>query len=110
MFLEERLIQVKQDLESPERDFRESASKDAAIDISSQGKAMIEAAATGDRGANRTRKLEASVCRQECAGSRHPGEGRRAAWALEKVCGEYDGRREKTRTYSTYLLLRTQDS
>ena len=45
MFLEERLAQVKQDLESAEKRFSEYASKNAAIDIEAQGKAMIGAAA-----------------------------------------------------------------
>src|ERR1700737_4118762 len=43
--LEERLAQVKQDLESAEKGFSEFASKNTAIDIQSQGKAMIEAGA-----------------------------------------------------------------
>ncbi len=46
VFLEERLTQVKQDLESAEKGFSEFASKNAAIDIQVQGKAMIEGAAT----------------------------------------------------------------
>jgi capsule polysaccharide export protein KpsE/RkpR len=45
VFLEERLTQVKQDLESAEKGFSEFASKNTAIDIQAQGKAMIEAAA-----------------------------------------------------------------
>jgi len=45
VFLEERLLQVRQDLESAENEFSEFASKNTAIDIPSQGKAMIEAAA-----------------------------------------------------------------
>jgi hypothetical protein len=47
-FLEERLIQVKQDRESAQKDFSEFASKNTAIDIPSQGNAMIKAAATLD--------------------------------------------------------------
>jgi uncharacterized protein involved in exopolysaccharide biosynthesis len=46
VFLEERLVQVQQDLDSAEKDFSEFASKNTAIDVPSQGKAMIEAAAT----------------------------------------------------------------
>jgi capsule polysaccharide export protein KpsE/RkpR len=46
VFLEERLAQVKQDLESAEKGFSEFASKNTAIDIQAQGKAMIEAGAT----------------------------------------------------------------
>ena len=46
VFLEERLGQVRQDLESAEKGFSEFASKNTAIDIEAQGKAMIEAAAT----------------------------------------------------------------
>lgn len=45
VFLEERLVQVKQDLESAEKEFSEFASKNTVIDVPSQGKAMIEAAA-----------------------------------------------------------------
>lgn len=44
MFLEERLAQVKQDLESAEKGFSEFASRNTAIDIQAQGKAMIEVA------------------------------------------------------------------
>jgi uncharacterized protein involved in exopolysaccharide biosynthesis len=44
-FLEERLGEVKEDLESAEKGFSEFASKNTAIDIQAQGKAMIEAAA-----------------------------------------------------------------
>lgn len=46
VFLEERLLQVKQDLESAEKSFSEFATKNTAVDIPTQGKAMIEAAAT----------------------------------------------------------------
>jgi uncharacterized protein involved in exopolysaccharide biosynthesis len=46
VFLEGRLTQVKQDLESAENDFSQFASKNTAIDVPAQGKAMIEAAAT----------------------------------------------------------------
>jgi uncharacterized protein involved in exopolysaccharide biosynthesis len=46
VFLEERLKTVKQDLDSAARDFSEFASKNTAIDIQEQGKAMVEAAAT----------------------------------------------------------------
>ncbi len=46
VFLEERLAGVKQDLESAEKEFSQFASKNTAIDIQSQGKAMVEAAAT----------------------------------------------------------------
>jgi uncharacterized protein involved in exopolysaccharide biosynthesis len=46
MFLEERLVQVKGDLESAEKGFSQFASKNTAIDIQEQGKAMIEAAGT----------------------------------------------------------------
>jgi capsule polysaccharide export protein KpsE/RkpR len=45
-FLEERLGEVKRDLESAEKGFSEFASKNTAIDIQAQSKAMIEAAAT----------------------------------------------------------------
>jgi capsule polysaccharide export protein KpsE/RkpR len=44
-FLEARLAQVKQDLESAENNFSEFASKNTALDIPTQGKAMIEASA-----------------------------------------------------------------
>ena len=46
VFLEDRLTQVKQDLESAEKNFSEFASKNTALDIPTQGKAMIEAVAT----------------------------------------------------------------
>jgi capsule polysaccharide export protein KpsE/RkpR len=45
-FLEERLSAVKGDLESAEREFSQFASKNATIDITEQGKAMVGAAAT----------------------------------------------------------------
>jgi capsule polysaccharide export protein KpsE/RkpR len=45
IFLEERLGQVKTELESAEKEFSQFASKNAAIDIKEQGKAMVEAAA-----------------------------------------------------------------
>lgn len=44
-FLEERLVTVKQDLESAEKDFSQFSSKSGAIDIKEQGKAMVDAAA-----------------------------------------------------------------
>src|SRR5437879_7251667 len=46
VFLEERLAQVKQDLEAAEKDFSEFASKNATIDIQAQGRAMVESAAS----------------------------------------------------------------
>lgn len=46
VFLEERLSQVKQDLESAEKDFSQFASKNGAIDIKEQGRAMVESAAS----------------------------------------------------------------
>jgi len=46
VFLEQRLAQVKQDLEAAEKDFGQFASKNATIDIKEQGKAMVTAAAT----------------------------------------------------------------
>ena len=45
IFLEERLGQVKAELQSAETDLSEFASKNATIDIKEQGKAMVEAAA-----------------------------------------------------------------
>jgi uncharacterized protein involved in exopolysaccharide biosynthesis len=45
-FLEERLREVKQNLEQSEREFSQFASKNTTIDIKEQGKAMVEAAAT----------------------------------------------------------------
>jgi len=45
-FLEQRLAQVKQELEAAENDFSQFASKSGAIDIQEQGKAMVTAAAT----------------------------------------------------------------
>jgi uncharacterized protein involved in exopolysaccharide biosynthesis len=46
VFLEGRLQAVKQDLEAAEKEFSQFASKNTAIDIKEQGKAMVEAAAT----------------------------------------------------------------
>src|SRR6266705_148606 len=46
MFLEERLKTVSQDLEAAEKEFSQFSSKNTAIDIKEQGKAMVEAAAT----------------------------------------------------------------
>ncbi len=46
IFLEERLKAVSADLEAAEKDFSQFASKNAAIDVKEQGKAMVEAAAT----------------------------------------------------------------
>jgi capsule polysaccharide export protein KpsE/RkpR len=45
IFLEERLSNVTKDLEKAERDFSQFASKNSAIDVKEQGKAMVEAAA-----------------------------------------------------------------
>jgi capsule polysaccharide export protein KpsE/RkpR len=45
VFLEERLQQVKTELTAAEKDFSQFASKNTAIDIKEQGKAMMEAAA-----------------------------------------------------------------
>jgi len=45
VFLEERLQQVKRDLEDSEKEFSQFASKNTAIDIKEQGKAMVGAAA-----------------------------------------------------------------
>ncbi len=46
VFLEDRLQVVKQDLEAAEKDMSLFASKNTAIDLKEQGKAMVEAAAT----------------------------------------------------------------
>ncbi|MBI3669433.1 MAG: lipopolysaccharide biosynthesis protein [Acidobacteria bacterium] len=46
VFLEERLKTIRRDLEAAERDFSQFASKNTAIDIQVQGRAMVEAAAT----------------------------------------------------------------
>ena len=46
IFLEDRLHSVKQDLDASALKFSEFASKNTAIDIPAQGKAMVEAAAT----------------------------------------------------------------
>ena len=45
VFLAERLDEVKQRLESAEKDFSQFASKNTAIDIQEQGKAMLQAGA-----------------------------------------------------------------
>jgi capsule polysaccharide export protein KpsE/RkpR len=44
IFLEERLQAVNKDLESAEKEFSQFSSKNTAIDIKEQGKAMVEAA------------------------------------------------------------------
>jgi uncharacterized protein involved in exopolysaccharide biosynthesis len=46
IFLEGRLQAVNQDLEAAEKEFSQFSSKNTAIDIKEQGKAMVEAAAT----------------------------------------------------------------
>ena len=46
VFLEERLKAVKQDLDAAAKEFSEFASKNIAVDIKEQGRAMVEAAAT----------------------------------------------------------------
>ena len=46
VFLEDRLKSVKQDLDTDSKEFSDFASKNTAIDIKEQGKAMVEAAAT----------------------------------------------------------------
>jgi capsule polysaccharide export protein KpsE/RkpR len=46
VFLEERLTAVKQELDQASKEFSQFASKNIAIDIKEQGKAMVEAAAT----------------------------------------------------------------
>lgn len=46
VFLEERLTQVKQELETAEKEFGDFASKNTAVDIKEQAKAMVGAAAT----------------------------------------------------------------
>jgi uncharacterized protein involved in exopolysaccharide biosynthesis len=45
-FLEERLETVKKELDAAEKDFSQFASSKGAIDITAQGKAIVEAAAT----------------------------------------------------------------
>ena len=46
VFLESRLKEVQQDLESAEKEFSQFASKNAALDVKEQGRAMIGAAGT----------------------------------------------------------------
>jgi uncharacterized protein involved in exopolysaccharide biosynthesis len=46
VFLEARLAQVNQDLETAEKEFSQFASKNGTIDIKEQGRAMVDAAAT----------------------------------------------------------------
>jgi uncharacterized protein involved in exopolysaccharide biosynthesis len=46
IFLEERLQSVTKELEAAEKEFSQFASKNTAIDVKEQGKAMVEAAAT----------------------------------------------------------------
>jgi len=45
IFLEDFLVQVKQDLENAEREFSQFASKNSVIDINEQGKALVGSAA-----------------------------------------------------------------
>jgi uncharacterized protein involved in exopolysaccharide biosynthesis len=45
VFLEERLAEVKKELEAAEKEFSQFSSKNGAIDIKEQGKAMVESAA-----------------------------------------------------------------
>jgi capsule polysaccharide export protein KpsE/RkpR len=45
IFIEQRLVAVKQDLDNASREFSEYASQNTAIDIAAQGKAAVEAAA-----------------------------------------------------------------
>ncbi len=45
IFLDERLSEVKRELESAEKEFSQFSSKNGAIDIKEQGKAMVEGAA-----------------------------------------------------------------
>ena len=45
VFLQDRIAQVKDELESAEKEFSQFASSNATIDIKEQGKAMVEAAA-----------------------------------------------------------------
>jgi capsule polysaccharide export protein KpsE/RkpR len=45
VFLEERLVQVQQELEQAEKDFGQFASKNTTLDVKDQGRAMIGAAA-----------------------------------------------------------------
>jgi capsule polysaccharide export protein KpsE/RkpR len=46
VFLESRLKEVEQDLQTAEKDFSQFASKNAALDVKEQGRAMIGAAGT----------------------------------------------------------------
>ena len=46
LFLEQRIAEVQKDLEAAEKEFSQFSSKNVAIDIKEQGKAMVEAAAT----------------------------------------------------------------
>jgi capsule polysaccharide export protein KpsE/RkpR len=45
IFIEQRLVNVKQDLDNASRQFSEYASQNTTIDITAQGKAMVEGAA-----------------------------------------------------------------
>jgi len=45
MFLEQRLVQVKKDLETAERNFSQYASKNATLDLPEQTRAMVESGA-----------------------------------------------------------------
>ena len=69
VFLEERPDKIKVDLESAEKDFSQFASKNATIDISAQGRAMLEGAASLqgqlDRSGIATGRVKADLFRQQ---------------------------------------------
>ena len=60
LFLEGRLRQVKIDLEAAEKNFGEFASKNVALDVPAQGKAMVEATASLEENSSQPKRgLEA---------------------------------------------------
>ena len=70
IFLEGRLQAVNQDLEAAEKEFSQFASKNTAIDIKEQGKAMVEAATTLQGqliAARSSRRAQAALRGQQCS-------------------------------------------
>ena len=95
IFLEERLQVATQDLEACEKEFGQFASKNSAIDIKEQGKAMVTAAATLEGQLIATRS-ELEGLRQLYADSNVRVRSAQARVAeleiqLRKIDGEFDG-------------------
>ncbi len=76
VFLEERLKQVKQELDRAAKEMSQFSSKTAAIDIKEQGRAMVEAAAVVQgqmiAAQSELKGLEA-IYTEQCAGTSNTG-------------------------------------